>query len=269
MTKNEKSHFDKAKAYLERYTGSKYNQYRPYILLTNFSDVLSVFQKTYHCQTASGSVMSVAHSKTNPITMINFSMGAPTAALLIDLLVAVRPQGVMMLGWCGGLAPHLNIGDWVLPVAAIRDEGTSKHYMPERVPALPSFRIQTSIANALVKRRATYKTGIIHSTDYRFWELNQSFIQSLKEEKSLAIEMECSSLFIAGLKRKIPVGALLMVSDLPLVDKKEKTRSRQKQLFKKWGKKHIEYAIEALYGFRSNHVIKKTDQSNWLHHETK
>jgi AMP nucleosidase len=244
MSKSE--HFRRSRCYLERYTGSSLEKFHSLILLTNFTQSFRLFCERYPSHVTQGSVMSAAHAKRLPVSLINFNLGSPTAALLIDILSCVDPFAILMLGWCGALDRNLEIGDWILPTAAIRDEGVSSHYLPVGVPALPSFKIQKSLSNILTQKGENYKTGIIHSTDYRFWELDRPFIDSLKQEKAIAIEMECSGLFVAGLKRDLAVGALLLVSDLPLRRKQMKTKMIQEQLFRKWGARHLEVGVETL-----------------------
>ena len=73
-------------------------------------------------------------------------MGSPNAAVIIDLLTAVKPKAVIFLGKVGGLKKRTEVGDLFLPMAAIRAEDTSNNYMPPEVPALPSFQLQKVIS---------------------------------------------------------------------------------------------------------------------------
>jgi len=231
---------------LERYTGSKPQQFYPFILLTNFKSYFEEFSRSYKAVKTTGSIMETAHSATANISMVNFRMGAPTAALVMDTLSYLNPQALLMLGMCGGLHPNVKVGEFILPMAAIRNEGTSQFYMPSQVPALPTFKVQMILSQVLVQSEVAYKTGVIHSTDYRFWEFDADFKKSLKTEKAMGIEMECSSLFIVGFKRKIPVGALLLVSDLPLKKKGIKTNKSSEKVFKQYSSNHVNLGVQTL-----------------------
>ncbi len=231
---------------LKRYTGSSSKEFHSFVLLTNFNYYFDLFVKQKNVSVTHGSIMDVAHDPDRKISMVNFRMGAPTAALVIDILSYVQPKTVLMLGMCGGLHPQVKKGEFILPMAAIRNEGTSEFYMPKRVPALPTFKIQMILSEVLSKWNVKFKTGVIHSTDYRFWEFDQKFKISLKDEKAMGIEMECSTLFIAGFKKKIPIGALLLVSDLPLKKKGIKTLQSSKEVFSTYAQKHLDIGIETL-----------------------
>ena len=235
---------------LERYTGSKPKEFYPHILLTNFDYYFNQFSDHYDVRRKHGSVMEVAHAVSEKISMINFRIGAPTAGMLIDILSYINPKAVLMLGMCGGLHPKVKVGEFILPMAAIRDEGTSQFYMPARIPALPTFRIQKILSEVLGRMKVPYKTGVVHSTDYRFWEFEAEFRERLKQERAIAIEMECSALFVAGFCRKAPIGSLLLVSDLPLKKGGIKSHKSSESVFKRFSATHLEA------GFRTLKVIQ-------------
>jgi AMP nucleosidase len=147
---------------------------------------------------------------------------------------------------CGGLHRTLKVGDFVLPTAAIRDEGVSRHFLPPQVPALPTFKIQKFISDVVVEKGFDYRTGVVHTTDYRFWEFNDLFKAQLYEERALAIDMETATLFIAGFASKVPIGALLLVSDLPLQRNGIKTKKSAKAVFRKFTDIHLEIGIKSM-----------------------
>jgi AMP nucleosidase len=177
---------------------------------------------------------------------VDFSIGAPTAALIIELLATTDPKAVLFLGMTGGLHRSLQLGDFILPTAAIRDEGASAHFMPHQVPALPTFKIHKFISQIIVERGLDYRTGVVHTTDYRFWEFDQRFKAQLYEERSLAIDMETATLFVAGFASKVPIGALLLVSDLPLRRGGIKTKKSAKAVFRKYTDLHLEIGIKSM-----------------------
>lgn len=208
-----------AKATLERYTGSKASDFQPYILLTNFTQYVESFSKKLKEPILHGSGMISCHSPKQRISIINCHIGSPMAALVIDLLSFIKPKAVLMLGLCGGLRPEHNVGDFFVPVAAIREEGTSDAYLPMRCPSLSSFLIQRYVSEELERRKIRYFNGVIHTTNVRFWEFNEKFKEKLTEERAQTIDMECATLFTVGFACYVPVGALMLISDLPLLTK--------------------------------------------------
>ena len=232
---------------LERYTGTAPEAFQKQIILTNFGYYLERFGVLCDdVRTTEGSAMKASHSEKMGVSIINFSIGSPVAALIIEILATADPKAVLFLGIAGGLHRSLEIGDFVLPTAAIRDEGASRHFMPPQVPALPTFKIQKFVSQIIVERGHDYRTGVIHTTDYRFWEFDEAFKQQLYDERALAIEMETATLFTVGFASKVPIGALLLISDLPLKKGGIKTKDSAKAVFKEFTDIHIEVGIKAM-----------------------
>lgn len=236
-----------ARSILERYTGSPLESFQKQILLTNFSYYLKQFRKLTKCDKPTvGSAMSAIHSPEMGVSLVNFNIGAPTCALITEVLATVEPKAVLLLGMCGGLHRSLKIGDFILPMAAIRGEGVSHHFMPAEVPSLPTFKIQKFVSQILVERNLDYRTGVVHTTDYRFWEFNENFKQRLYLQRAIGIEMETAAMFTAGFASKVPNGALLLVSDLPLRADGIKTKESAKKVFMEYTDIHIEVGIKAM-----------------------
>jgi len=235
-----------ARDMLERYTGSDAGKFRKQIILTNFDYYLERFHTLCGDERTQGSACAVVHSKKADVTIVDFSIGSPMAALIIEMLASIDPKAVLLLGMCGGLHRSLKVGDFILPTAAIRDEGASRHFMPSQVPALPTFKIQKFVSQILVEKSLDYRTGVIHTTDYRFWEFDDKFKAQLYEERALAIEMESATLFVAGFASKVPIGALLLVSDLPLQRGGIKTKKSAKSVFRQFTDLHLEVGIKSM-----------------------
>lgn len=231
---------------LERYTGSHPRLFRKQIILTNFDYYIERFHNLCGDERTKGSAMTAVHSHSADVSIVNFSIGSPTAALIIELLSTVNPKAVLLLGMCGGLHRSLKVGDFIIPTAAIRDEGASKHFMPARVPALPTFKVQKFVSQMLVEKGHDYRTGVIHTTDYRFWEFDEQFKADLYQERALAIDMECATLFITGFVSKVPIGSLLLVSDLPLRRGGIKTKKSAGSVFRQFTDLHLDIGIKAM-----------------------
>ena len=231
---------------LERYTGSEASEFQPYILLTNFKAYVYTFAKEAGQPVRKGSVMRACHDPKQRTSIIDFSVGSPTAALVVELLSFIKPKAVLMLGMCGGLRDKYEVGDFFNPVAAVREEGTSNAYMPPQVPALSSFVIQRFVCEELDDREIPYHNGVIHTTNVRFWEFNEDFKKTLAAEKVQAIDMECATLFTVGYSRMVPVGALMLISDPPLKKGGIKTASSAKLVFEKHTSRHITVGMAVL-----------------------
>ncbi|MCW3123871.1 MAG: nucleosidase, partial [Flavipsychrobacter sp.] len=180
------------------------------------------------------------------ITIINFGMGSPTAATMVDLLSAIMPKAVLFLGKCGGLKKVNNVGDLILPIAAIRGDGTSNDYFPPEVPALPSFALQKAISTTIRDYSLDYWTGTVYTTNRRVWEHDEEFKEYLRKIRVMAIDMETATIFTTGFYNKIPTGALLLVSDQPMVPEGVKTSESDTMVTKHFVDKHLQIGIDSL-----------------------
>ena len=208
--------------WLPRYTGEKIKNFGKYILLTNFSNYVSLFAQWHNVKVVGeGKPMQCATA--DNITIINFGMGSPTAATIMDLLSAISPKAVLFLGKCGGLKKRNKVGDLILPIAAIRGEGTSNDYFPPEVPALPAFALQKAVSTTIRDAKTDYWTGTVYTTNRRVWEHDEEFKAYLERIRAYAVDMETATIFIVGFANKIPTGALLLVSDQPMIPEGVKT----------------------------------------------
>jgi len=180
------------------------------------------------------------------ITLINFGMGSPNAATVMDLLGAVKPKACLLLGKCGGLKRKNNLGDLILPIAAIRGEGTSNDYFPPEVPALPAFNLQKAVSTTIRNHDRDYWTGTVYTTNRRVWEHDDKFKTYLTSIRAMAIDMETATLFTTGFYNRIPTGALLLVSDQPMVPSGVKTAKSDKRVTEQFLEMHLRIGIDSL-----------------------
>ena len=103
--------------WLPRYTGTPLESFGSYILLTNFKNYVDMFAKKFDVEIL-GQDRPMQTATANDITIINFGMGSPMAATVMDILSAISPKAVLFLGKCGGLKKNLHLGDLILPIAA-------------------------------------------------------------------------------------------------------------------------------------------------------
>ena len=231
--------------WLPRYTGVALDEFKPHILLTNFSNYLDLFvQQTDAKIIARDKAMQVAISE--DMCMINFGMGSANAATIMDLLSAIKPQAVLFLGKCGGLKKKNELGDLILPIAAIRGEGTSEDYFPKEVPALPSFMIHRAVSGVIRDMEMDYWSGTVYTTNRRVWEHDDKFKRYLKKVRALAIDMETATIFMTGFYNEIPTGALLLVSDQPMTPEGVKTAASDLKVDESFVTNHLRVGIDAL-----------------------
>lgn len=235
-----------AKETLERYSGSDVSQFQPNLLLTNFPKYVDYFAQSRGVKVIEGSVFKVAHSPEEGISILDFKIGSPAAALVVDLCSFLPFKASLVLGMCGGLRRRYKVGEYLVPVASIRGEGTSDFYFPQEVPALANFLMQKATTDVMEEQKATYHIGITYTTNMRFWEFNEEFKSKLKITKAQAIEMECATLFAASYKRKFTLGALLLISDLPLNPDGVKTKKSAASVYDLHMADHVEKGIAIL-----------------------
>ncbi len=237
--------------WLPRYTGTKLEDFGSYILLTNFNNYVEFFANLYGVE-INGKDKAMPNATHNGITIINFSMGSANAATIMDLLSAIKPKACLFLGKCGGLKKKNKIGDFVLPIAAIRGEGTSDDYFPPEVPALPAFTLQRAVSTTIRETGKDYWTGTVYTTNRRVWEHDEDFKDYLREIRAMAIDMETATLFITGFANSISMGALLLVSDQPMIPEGVKTDQSDEKVTKNFVKDHIEIGIRSLEEIKNN-----------------
>lgn len=240
--------------WLPRYTGRKLEEFEDYILLTNFQKYVEIFAEMHNVKIL-GANLAMPNASANGVTIINFGMGSPNAATIMDLLSAIMPKAVLFLGKCGGLKKKNNLGDFILPIAAIRSEGTSDDYLPPEVPALPAFMLQRAVSTSMRDYQKDYWTGTVFTTNKRVWEYDDRFKKYLQKTRAMAIDMETATIFIVGFANGIPSGALLLVSDQPMISTGVKTEESDQKVTQNFVNDHITIGINAL------HLIKRGGKS--------
>ncbi|MFT3886530.1 MAG: AMP nucleosidase [Flavobacteriales bacterium] len=252
---------DIVKNWLPRYTGVELKDFKPHILLTNFSNYIDLFvQLTGATVHGIGKAMQTAIAE--DMVMINFGMGSPMAATTMDLLSAIEPSAVLFLGKCGGLKKKNQLGDLILPIAAIRGEGTSSDYFPPEVPALPSFMINRVVSGRIRDMELDYWSGTVYTTNRRVWEHDEAFKERLRVYRAMGIDMETATLFMTGFANEIPTGALLLVSDQPMIPDGVKTSASDAKVTTNFAERHVRIGIESL-----RHIINDGRSVKHLRYE--
>jgi AMP nucleosidase len=242
--------------WLPRYTGLSLAKFGKYILLVNFQNYVQSFADLFKVPVC-GLEKPMSSATADGITIINFGMGSANAATVMDLLSAIKPKAVLFLGKCGGLKKKNQLGDLILPIAAIRGEGTSNDYFPPEVPALPAFNLQKAVSTTIREHNCDYWTGTVYSTNRRVWEHDEQFKDYLRKIRAMAVDMETATIFTTGFYNQIPSGALLLVSDQPMIPEGIKTASSDKKVTQKYTDLHLRIGIDALKVLISNGLTVK------------
>lgn len=251
-----KSKKDIVDNWLPRYTGTSLSDFGEYIILVNFNHYVNLFAK-WHDVPINGLDRPMRNATANGITIINFGMGSANAATIMDLLSAIMPKAVLFIGKCGGLKKKNQLGDLILPIAAIRGEGTSNDYFPPEVPALPAFNLQKAISTTIRNHEKDYWTGTVYTTNRRVWEYDEVFKGYLRKLRCMGIDMETATIFTVGFANGIPAGALLLVSDQPMVAAGVKTEEIDKQVTENFLETHLRIAIDAMLELKHNGLTVK------------
>ena len=252
-----KSKEDIVNNWLPRYTGRPLEEFGEYILLTNFSNYVKLFSQMHGDAPILGEDKPMQTCTADGITIINFGMGSPVAATVMDLLTAIHPKAVLFLGKTGVLKKKIDVGELILPIAAIRGEGTSNDYLPPEVPSLPAFAMQKAISTTIRDHSRDYWTGTVYTTNRRVWEHDKQFKKYLKGIRAMAVDMETATIFSVGFANKIPTGALLLVSDQPMVPEGVKTEISDVTVTKSYVETHVKIGIDALKQLINNGLTVK------------
>ncbi|SRR6056297_3562020 len=235
--------------WLPRYTGTDLDDFGKYVLLTNFDNYVEKFARLHDVEVR-GKDKAMRNATFDDISMINFGMGSANAATIMDLLSAIRPKAVLFLGKCGGLKKKNRLGDLILPIAAIRGEGTSNDYFPPEVPSLPAFTLQRAVSSTIRDHDLDYWTGTVYTTNRRVWEHDKNFKKYLRRTRCMAIDMETATIFVTGFANSIPTGALLLVSDQPMIPDGVKTDASDRIITQNYVDAQISIGIDALKEIR-------------------
>jgi AMP nucleosidase len=238
--------YEYIKQTLERYTNCRIEDICDHILITNFKQYIMRFKEETNGEYAEGN-FGIVNAKDINCTMIDFGIGSPQAALVINCLAYLENlKTVIMLGMCGGIDDVLEEGDFIVPSAAIRGEGASNHYLPPEFPAIPASSVNLYCIGAVRQIGLIPRCGIIYTTDRRLWEFDEKFIDYLRNQRILAIDMELATLFSVAYHYGVPIGSIMLVSDMPLQRRGIKDKKKQDEVFSKYLEPHLDLAFDAV-----------------------
>lgn len=184
------------------------------------------------------------------VSVTSTGMGCPSAAIAAEELINIGAKVLIRIGSSAALDPKINIGDLMISTAAMKNEGTSKFYVPDNFPAVPDFELTNLLINTA---REMYKgteekvySGI-SATDDAFYGETQEFIDNLRKYKIMNIEMEASAIYTVSHLRDVKAACIcgcsgnLTNAEVVYVDKNVK-------LAEAW-EKEIQVVLETIYNY--------------------
>lgn len=141
-----------------------------------------------------------------------FGVGSPSAVLILEELIAFGVKNFISLGTAGALQKEQNIGDIVVCEKAIRDEGTSHHYIKSAKYSFPSREITKRIEEEFNQRNVYFTTGTSWTIDAPYRETVEE-ARHYQSEGVLTVEMEASALFTVAEYRNVRLGSMFTISD--------------------------------------------------------
>lgn len=147
------------------------------------------------------------------IAVDNIWVGAPVAVMTLEELIACGARRIVEVGMCGGLQPFLQPGDIVVPTEAIRDEGTSSHYLSADVKVESSSPLRNTLIQVLNQKRIPHHVGRVWSTDGVYRETRAKF-REFRDAGVLGVNMETSAIFAVTLWRGVEAASVQVVSDI-------------------------------------------------------
>ena len=237
---------------LEHYTGTQPEDFQRYILFTNYDMHVEVFLDKYpDCVKPSrgGVQMPAFHHKlpdNKGVTLINIGVGPANAKTITDHVGVLRPDAMIMVGHCGGLRNHQEIGDFVLATGFMRDDGVLDDILPLNIPITPNYLLNVYLKEVLDSYNRNHRLGTVFSTANRNWEFSKKqTIEKIHTSRSIAVDMESATVATNGYRYRIPNATLLCVSDRPLHGK-PKLSDKAQEFYNDSKEMHLEIVIDVM-----------------------
>jgi AMP nucleosidase len=234
---------------LQHYTGTSAEAFQRYVLLTNYSWHVEEFRTALPDSIgpdSDGRQMPAWHHMLPGragLTMVNIGVGPSNAKTITDHLAVLRPDLVLMIGHCGGLRNHQEIGDLVLATAYMRDDRVLDDVLPLSVPVVSNHTLNTLLLDEIAARGLRSRMGIVFTTANRNWELQlTSVTDRLQLSRAVAVDMESATVAANGFRYRVPTATLLAVSDKPLHGEPKLSLEAQ-NFYTASRRQHVEIAI--------------------------
>jgi len=195
-----------------------------------------------------------------PVTITSTGIGGVSCAIAVEELIACGGRNFLRIGSAGALQPGIKIGDLVIPIAAVREDGTSKMYVSENYPAVSDFELTCCIIHTAEKLNYTYVSGIVRSHDTFYSDLQEEIVKYWSTKGILASDMETATLYTVSRLRGVRASCILNV----VVGKGESLKEGISQYqtsegaAKEGEKREIILALEALKAYSEAEEVAKS-----------
>jgi len=236
---------------LSHYTGTDPSDFQRYILFTNYDMHVEVFKELFpDCVQPDRTVQMPAYHHKLPenkgFTLVNIGVGPSNAKTISDHAAVLRPDAMVMVGHCGGLRNHQDIGDFVLATGFMRDDGVLDDILPLNIPITPNHLLNVYLKEQLDKHDRSYRLGTVYTTANRNWEfMKRRTVDKIHISRSVAIDMESATVATNGYRYRIPFATLLCVSDKPLHGKPKLSGAAQ-TFYQNSKEMHLKMVIDAI-----------------------
>lgn len=244
---------------LSHYTGTPAESFQRHVLFTNYAMHVESFLERFpdaERPDRDGVQMPAYHHPReggDGVTLVNIGVGPANAKTVTDHLAVLRPDTMIMIGHCGGLRNRQELGDFVLATAYQRADHVLDEVLPADVPVIPSLRLNGYLMDALRTAAATWRPGVVHTTDNRNWEFNQAAtLARMRVARAVAVDMESATIAANGFRYRIPNATLLCVSDKPL-HHEPKLAGGARAFYEASKRKHLGIALDAVERVRREH----------------
>lgn len=236
---------------LEHYTGTRAEDFQRYILFTNYDMHVQVFKEKFpNCELPDRMVqMPAYHHKLDDnrgITLVNIGIGPSNAKTITDHIAVLRPDLMIMVGHCGGLRNHQEIGEFALASGYMRADGVLDTILPTNVPVTPNNLLNINLQTVLQEFKLNYRIGTVYTTANRNWEFaKQLTVNEIHLSRSIAVDMESATVATNGFRYRIPHATLLCISDKPLHGK-PKLSTEAQNFYLNSKERHLEIVIKTI-----------------------
>jgi AMP nucleosidase len=236
---------------LEHYTGTTADHFQRNILFTNYNMHIEEFRRMYpDCVGPERDVQMPAYHAVMPdnrgFSLINIGVGPSNAKTITDHVAVLRPDCIVMIGHCGGLRNHQEIGDFVLATGFLRNDRVLDDILPLNIPIIPNFVLNRFLMEVLERNARAYRLGTVFTTANRNWEFMKArTVQEIHLSRSVAIDMESATVATNSYRYRIPFATLLSVSDKPLHGK-PKLSGPAREFYLTSKQLHLQIVIDAI-----------------------
>lgn len=258
---------------IAHYTGCDASAFQRYLVFTNYDMHIEMFMKRFPgcagpCR--DGVQMPAYHAPIGDklgVSIVNIGVGPSNAKTVTDHLAVLRPDAMIMMGHCGGLRNHQEIGDFVLASGYMRDDQLLDELIPLNVPIIPNFILNSLLSEEMARRGLSFRQGTVFTTGNRNWEFaKKRYARLFGLSRSIAIDMESATIATNGFRYRIPHASLLAVSDKPLHGS-PKAAAGAREFYERSKEQHLDIVLRAIEFSRTsypqgfpNDAVRGTDE---------